>query len=80
MKSIITVNERGTLTLPAKFRRQLGLGAEHVLLAELTPRGILLRPSSVVPFETYSKSRQAAFAVEESRVAKALARRTGRKR
>jgi len=79
MKSVITVNERGTLTLPAKFRRQLGLGADHVLLAELTPKGILLRPSAVVPLEAYSGSRRAAFAVEEGRVAKALARRAARK-
>lgn len=80
MKSVITVNERGTLTLPAKLRRQLGMGAGHVLLAELTPRGILLRPSTVVPVEIYTKSRADEFAVEERRVARDLARRTRRPR
>lgn len=75
MPTVVTVNSRGTLTLPAKLRRQLALGPDLVLLAELTPQGILLRPSSVVPVEVYSPARQREFAVEEARLAKALARR-----
>ena len=75
MKSVLTVNPRGTLTLPAKFRRLLGLGPDHVLVAEMTPDGILLRPSAIVPVETYTPARLREFAVEEARLAKAQGRR-----
>ena len=75
MKSVITVNPRGTLTLPARIRRLMGLGPEHVLLAEMTPEGVLLRPSSVVPVETYTPARLREFAVEEAKLARRLGRR-----
>lgn len=66
MKTSLVVNARGTITLPAKFRRQLGIKANDVLIAEVTSEGLLLRPSVALPLEIYTKERVAEFAVAES--------------
>lgn len=57
MPEILTLSERGTLTVPAKLRRQLGLGPDQVLVAEMTPDGLLLRPHRVVPLVEAGKAR-----------------------
>ena len=44
MKSTVTLNSRGVVTLPAKLREAMGLKADDVLIAETTSDGILLRP------------------------------------
>ena len=49
MPDILTLSSRGTLTVPAKLRRQLRLGPDQVLVAEVTDQGLLLRPHQVVP-------------------------------
>jgi len=56
MPEILTLSNRGTLTVPAKLRRQLGLEADQVLVAEVTPQGLLLRPHQVVPLVSADKA------------------------
>lgn len=46
---ILTLSSRGTLTVPARLRKQLGLKTDQVLVAEVTSQGLLLRPHQVVP-------------------------------
>jgi bifunctional DNA-binding transcriptional regulator/antitoxin component of YhaV-PrlF toxin-antitoxin module len=62
MATIVQVNKRGCLTLPAEVRRHFNLRADAILMAvpsearstvrrmvEMTPEGILLRPAQAVP-------------------------------
>lgn len=61
MTTLITLNERGSLTLPAKLRRSAGLRPKDLLMAEVTPAGILLRPTVTLPVEVYSDDRIREF-------------------
>jgi len=45
----ITINVRGSLTIPARLRRALALEPGGCLIAELTPEGVLLRPAITFP-------------------------------
>ncbi len=78
MKSIVTVTSRGVITLPAKLREALGLKADDVLIAETTPKGILLRPAVVLPVESYSPRRLREFDAAEARLTKTLSRKKKR--
>ena len=44
MRATPTLASRGIITLPAKLREALGLTANDHLIADTTPKGILLRP------------------------------------
>jgi len=44
MKVTLTVTDRGTVTLPARLRKEMGIEADSLLIAESTEDGILLRP------------------------------------
>ena len=44
--TILTLSDRGVLTLPAKLRKAMGLGAGQPLIAEATAEGLLLRPAT----------------------------------
>ena len=61
MKTTLTVNSRGVVTLPAKLRKALGIKADDQLIAETTPDGLLLRPAVTLPVETYSENRIGEF-------------------
>lgn len=62
MNKAITIDRRGTLTLPKLMRKRLALPDEGgMLVAEETAEGILLRPGVVVPMEVYSAERIAEF-------------------
>lgn len=65
MKATVEINSRGTITLPAKIRKALGLSANDILIAETTEEGLLLKPAVVLPVEIYSPERRAEFAAEE---------------
>jgi bifunctional DNA-binding transcriptional regulator/antitoxin component of YhaV-PrlF toxin-antitoxin module len=78
MNTVITMNPRGTLTLPRQVRRRFGLERGGTLIAEETEGGILLRPGQVLPVEIYSDERVAEFDAEERRLAAALRRRKAR--
>jgi bifunctional DNA-binding transcriptional regulator/antitoxin component of YhaV-PrlF toxin-antitoxin module len=72
MTALITLNERGTVTLPAKLRKSAGLHARDVLMAEVTPLGILLRPTVTLPLEMYSEERIREFDQGEDELAVAM--------
>ena len=76
MKTMVTINNRGVITLPAKLRQQLGLKADDQLIAEATPEGLLLRPAVMLPIEIYSEERVREFDEAEAEVAAILARRS----
>ncbi|HSH09463.1 MAG TPA: hypothetical protein VK995_03690 [Oceanipulchritudo sp.] len=62
MNKIITIDRRGTLTLPKPMRRRLALPDEGgILIAQETAEGILLRPGRVVPAEIYTEEEVAEY-------------------
>jgi AbrB family looped-hinge helix DNA binding protein len=80
MKTLLTVTDRGTITLPAKLRRQLGIQADDQLVAEATPEGLLLRPAVTLPVEMYSDKRIAEFDAAEAELGEVMRRkRPGRR-
>lgn len=64
MNKVVSVNERGTLTLPKELRHWLGIRGEAQLVAEKTEEGILLRAGATFPIEVYSEKRLAEFREE----------------
>lgn len=72
MKSIVTINSRGVVTLPARLRRALGLKPDDDLIAETTPDGLLLRPAVTLPVEIYSMQREREFDDAEADLAEVL--------
>ncbi|RPI67709.1 MAG: AbrB/MazE/SpoVT family DNA-binding domain-containing protein [Ignavibacteriae bacterium] len=72
MKHILTMTERGLITLPSSLRKQLGLKGNDQFQADITSEGILLRPVATVPIEVYSADRINEFAAEEQKLAKAM--------
>ena len=79
MKSTVTLNRRGVVTLPAKMREAMGLKPDDVLIAETTAEGILLRPALTVPIEIYSPRRIREFDQAEEDLAKVLSRKKARR-
>ena len=75
MKTTLTVTDRGTITLAAKLRRQLGIKADDQLIAEATPEGLLLRPAVTLPVEIYSDARIAEFDAAEAELGEVLRRK-----
>lgn len=61
MSKVISINNRGTLTLPSEMRRRFGLNNAGPVVAEETGDGILLRPGFTLPIEIYSRERVAEF-------------------
>lgn len=80
MKSTVTMTARGAVTLPAKLRQAMGLKADDLLIAEVTPEGILLRPAVTRPIETYSDRRVREFDQAEADLTRTLAARKRRAR
>ena len=62
MTKVISINERGTLTLPKELRQRLGLNGGGQVVAEETSDGILIRAGATFPVELYSDQRVAEFA------------------
>ena len=79
MKTTLVINSRGTITLPAKLRKTLGLSGDDLLIAETTEEGVLLRPAVALPIELYSKERAAEFAAEEEKLEEWYRNRDGNK-
>ncbi len=80
MKTTLTVNARGVVTLPAKLRQALGIKADDQLIAETTSEGLLLRPAVTLPIEIYSDKRVREFDAAEAELDRALHRRKKAKR
>jgi len=55
------VGSRGTIVLPAKLRRRLGIEEGSFVVAEEREDGILIRPATVLPVEVYTFQRRAEF-------------------
>jgi AbrB family looped-hinge helix DNA binding protein len=55
------VGRRGTIVLPAKLRRRLGIEEGSFVVAEERADGILIRPATVLPVEIYTVERRAEF-------------------
>jgi AbrB family looped-hinge helix DNA binding protein len=72
MRTALTINNRGVITLPAKLRRALGLKADDQLIAETTADGLLLRPAVTLPVEIYTGERVREFDAAEAELARAL--------
>lgn len=68
MKTNLTVNSRGTITLPAKLRKAIGVKENDLLIAETTEEGLLLKPAVALPVENYTPERIAEFAAEEDKL------------
>ena len=69
MRVTLTVTDRGTVTLPAKLRKKMGIEADSLLIAETTEEGILIRPAVALPVEVYSEDRLREFAAAEQDLA-----------
>jgi antitoxin PrlF len=80
MKAILSVSSRGLITLPAKFRRAVGIHPDDSLIAETTDEGILLRPSVTLPVEMYSEKQIKKFDEAEAALSAAMAKRKPRRR
>ena len=55
------VGRRGTVVLPAKLRRRLGIQEGSFVVAEEREDGILIRPAKIVPVDVYTPERRAEF-------------------
>jgi AbrB family looped-hinge helix DNA binding protein len=62
MTKVISVNQRGGLTLPKEARQKLGVSHGGQLLVDVSDSGeVVLRPGVVIPVEIYSESREDEF-------------------
>ena len=77
------VGRRGTVVLPAKLRRRLGIEEGSFVAVEEREDGILIRPATVLPIEIYTPERRAEFLLnnavgaEDYRRARAEVKRLG---
>lgn len=55
------IGRNGTLVIPAKMRRRLGLAEGELVLIEETAEGLIIRPAVATPIEVYSLERKAEF-------------------
>jgi len=55
------MGKRGTIVVPAEFRKRFGLDEGALIIAEEREDGILLRPAVAVPVEVYTPERRAEF-------------------
>ncbi|MCU0290374.1 MAG: AbrB/MazE/SpoVT family DNA-binding domain-containing protein [Thermoanaerobaculaceae bacterium] len=53
------VGRRGTVVLPVRLRRKLGIEEGSLLLVEERPEGLMLRPAAAYPVEQYAPARVA---------------------
>ncbi len=68
MTTTIQINQRGTLTLPKKLRKRLGLEKGGVIMAEESDDGVVLKPAVAFPIEMYSDSRIKEFEKEDEKL------------
>lgn len=72
---MLTLTDRGLISLPAKLRKALGLKPNDQLIAETTPEGIMLRPCVSLPIEIYSDDRMIEFEESERELEDVLRRK-----
>ena len=72
-EEIIPLTNRGTLTLPANFRKILGLTGKQQLIGQINESGeIVLRPAAVFPIEMYSDERITEFSEQDDSLGELL--------
>jgi hypothetical protein len=70
MTKMISMNERGMMTLPKPMRQRFGYGETGgFFVAEERPEGILLRPGQLVPVENYTSRRIEEFEASDAELA-----------
>ena len=72
MMEEVTIGRRGSITLPAKIRKQYGLQEHDKLIVEATDHGILLRPAVSMAIELYSEERIAEFTRDDDAIGEML--------
>lgn len=73
-RAIAQLSARGTLTLPAEVRRDLGLTEGDVLTVEIREGAVVLTPTVLTPIEIYTEARIAEFDESARMTAQELAR------
>lgn len=69
------ITDRGTLTLPASIRKELGIRGKQQMIVETTDRGeIILRPAAILPIEIYSEERIEEFERDDLALGEVLRR------
>lgn len=61
MERTVSINERGTITLPKDLRRKYGLEQGGQVVIEESEEGLLLRPGVTFSVEIYSDERIGEF-------------------
>jgi bifunctional DNA-binding transcriptional regulator/antitoxin component of YhaV-PrlF toxin-antitoxin module len=61
MTKVISINGRGTLTLPKELRQRIGLAGGGQVSPRKRRRGILIRAGATFPVELYTDKRVAEF-------------------
>lgn len=74
MDEVSKIGKRGTIVIPAKLRRQYGIGEGDLVVAEAREDGILIRPAVAVPLESYTPRRKAEFLLSNATDAEDYAR------
>lgn len=59
MLDTVKIGRNGTLVIPARMRRRLGLAEGELVMIEETEGGLSIRPAMAVPVEIYSPERKA---------------------
>jgi len=74
MTATLPLSKRGTLTLPPKFRRKLGLDKlrHPMLLVEERDGGLFLQPAMTLPVRDISKAQIAAWIARDEAEMKAF--------
>ncbi|MFI5181325.1 MAG: AbrB/MazE/SpoVT family DNA-binding domain-containing protein [Thermoanaerobaculia bacterium] len=75
------IGKRGTVVIPARMRKRMGLDEGSLVLVEEDECGVVIRPAVALPVEIYAPERKAGFLLENAVNAKdyALARKAVRK-
>jgi len=75
MQYIISLTDRGTMTLPSSIRKELALTGGQQFIVEVTGIGeLLLRPATTIPLEIYSEERIAEFNSQDGALGALLTR------
>lgn len=64
-RQTVIVSDRGQITLPQEIRKNLGIKAGTVLVAEEEAGKVILRPAAVTPVEIYSDEEIRGWLVED---------------
>lgn len=66
MIETVQLGARGTLVIPSRLRKALGIDDGSLLILEQTDRGFTVRPAVAMPVEIYTPERKAEFLLTNS--------------